>query len=337
MGREVSLFADYHAKENSLTNYCGLILKLLHREHPDSFAEAITSLVTDEISLTIGPVFRQQRKAASSIPDLSVSQKAFAIFFETKLRDWFYSDQIRRHIDGFAESGDLKVLFLLSNFESDDLEYRFKRERAKAKKRGIILQPISFEDFVGTLESVKSSDSFKSILEEFKVYLDRNNHLPKWKSLLDVTNCKASLNEIEAGAYMCPDSGGAYSHRRARFFGAYAWKKVASIHEIRGLVAVGVKQQDCHVRWKNISEPDTPLKAQAVGMIRRWDYRVRENADTPLQVFLLGPGHETDFVKSTSGGMWQSKKYFWEIAQDCRSAQELADKLRGRTWEEFEN
>jgi len=42
-------------------------------------------------------------------------------------------------------------------------------------------------------------------------------------------------------------------------------------------------------------------------------------------------------VKSTSGGMWQSKKYFWEIAQDCRSAQELADKLRGRTWEEFEN
>jgi hypothetical protein len=336
VGREVSLFADYHNTENSVTNYCGLALKLLYREHPDSFAEVITSLVSDEINLTIGPVFRQQTKKAVSIPDLSITQRAFAIFFETKLTDWFYLDQIRRHMEGFAEKGDLKILFLLSNFESDDLGERFANECKQAKKHGIVLQPISFEDFVGTLESVKSSDAFKAILEEFKVYLDRNGHLPKWKGLLDVVSCKSTLNEISAGAYMCPDTGGAYSHRRAKFFGPYARKRVAAIHEIRALVVVGIKQEDCSVRWKNVAEPDSTLKEQALATIPKWDYRIKENAETPLQVFLLGPGHETDFRKSTSGGMWQSKKYFWNIAEDCKTADELASKLRGKTWEEYE-
>ena len=119
MGREVSLFSDYHSKENSLTNYCGLILKLLYREHPESFAEVVTSLVDDEIDLTIGPVFRQQKKASSSIPDLSIVQRAFAIFFETKLDDWFYSDQIRRHMEGLSDKAELRILFLLCNFETD--------------------------------------------------------------------------------------------------------------------------------------------------------------------------------------------------------------------------
>jgi len=336
MGREVSLFSDYHSKENSLTNYCGLILKLLYREHPESFAEVVTSLVDDEIDLTIGPVFRQQKKASSSIPDLSIVQRAFAIFFETKLDDWFYSNQICRHMEGLSDKAELRILFLLCNFETDDLEKRFAKERKQADNCGVVLQPTSFQDFVGTLESVKSSDAFKAMLEEFKVYLDRNGHLPRWKSLLDVTSCKRSMDEVRAGAYMCPDTGGAYSHRRAKYFGPYGWKQVDAIHEIRALVAVGLDQKDCAVRWENVAHGNDSLVADAIAAIRSSDHRAKENKDTPLQVFLLGPGHETAFRKSTSGGMWQSKKYFWDIAADCANAQELAAKLKGRTWEEFD-
>ena len=34
--------------------------------------------------------------------------------------------------------------------------------------------------------------------------------------------------------------------------------------------------------------------------------------------------------------MLQSKKYFWDIAIDCKNSQELAEKLRDKNWSDFE-
>ena len=53
-------------------------------------------------------------------------------------------------------------------------------------------------------------------------------------------------------------------------------------------------------------------------------------------MFLLSDGVETNFMKETSGGMLQSKKYFWNIATDCSNATELANKLNNKTWGEYE-
>lgn len=33
--------------------------------------------------------------------------------------------------------------------------------------------------------------------------------------------------------------------------------------------------------------------------------------------------------------MYSSKKYFWDIALDCKNSKELAEKLNGKEWEEF--
>ena len=102
MSKEISLFSDYHTKENSLTNHCGLILKLLYEENPKSFEEAISSLTSTDF--IINPTFEQQVRKGTSIPDLVIEQKSFSIFFETKLTDWFHNDQINRHIEGFKKS-----------------------------------------------------------------------------------------------------------------------------------------------------------------------------------------------------------------------------------------
>ncbi len=201
MGREISLFADYHQKENSLTNYCGLLMKMLCEDSPKRFEELLATLLKRDINIVVGPSFTQQTKAVKSIPDLAITQKSFSVFFETKISDWFYEDQINRHIEGFNQATDDKILFLLSNFEQDDLEEHFSTQIREAKKYKIILQPITFEDFVGSLEQVCSSKYLRGILDEFKLYLDRNNYLPKWKYLLDVVNCSGTLDEVEQGGY----------------------------------------------------------------------------------------------------------------------------------------
>ncbi len=336
MGREISLFADYHQKENSLTNYCGLIMKMLYEDSPRKFEELLATLLKTDTNIIVGPTFSQQIKTINSIPDLAITQKSFSVFFETKITDWFYEDQINRHIAGFNQTADNKVLFLLSNFENDNLFEQFDKEIKEAKKHKIILQPLTFEEFVGSLEQVCTSDYLRNILDLFKLYLDRNGHLPKWKYLLDVVSCSGSLAEIEQSVYMCPDSGGAYSHRRAKYFGPYSSKRVAEIFEINAIVVIEKNLGEAKIKWKNTKITDETLIEQAKQKLQNWQSRVDENKSVPLQVFLLDNREQTNFVKKTSGGMLQSKKYFWDIAIDCKNSQELAEKLRDKSWSDYE-
>lgn len=336
MGREISLFTDYHQKENSLTNYCGLLMKMLYEDSPRKFEELLATLLKTDTNIIVGPTFTQQTKTVKSIPDLAITQKSFSVFFETKTTDWFYEDQINRHIEGFNQTADDKILFLLSNFENDNIEEQFAKEIKEAKKYKIILQPLTFEDFVGSLEQLCNSEYLRNLLDEFKLYLDRNGHLPKWKNLLDVVSCSGTLEEIEQGVYMCPDTGGAYSHRRAKYFGPYSSKKVADIFEINAIVIIEKNLGEAKIKWKNKNIKDDTLIEQARQKLQNWQWRIDENKSVPLQVFLLDNRQETNFVKETSGGMLQSKKYFWDIATDCKNSQELAEKLRDKNWGDYE-
>lgn len=336
MGREISIFADYHQKENSLTNYCGLLMKLLYEESPRQFEELLATLVKTDTNIIVGPTFTQQTKEVASIPDLAITQKSFSVFFETKTIDWFYEDQINRHIAGFNQTADDKILFLLSNFDNDNLDEQFKKEIAEAKKNKIILQPLTFEDFVGSLEQVCNSEYLKNLLYEFKIYLDRNGRLPKWKYLLDVVNCKATLDEINQNVYMCPDTGGAYSHRRAKYFGAYANKKVSDILEVKAIVVIEKNLGEGKIKWNNSNEKGSSLIQEAKTKLQKWQWRIDANKTVPLQVFLLDKKEKTIFIKETSGGMYQSKKYFWDIAIDCKTSKELADKLRDKNWGDYD-
>ncbi len=332
MSREISIFSDYHQRENSLTNYCGLMMKTIYENSPKNFEEILTTILPNEINLIVGTRFQQQTKQRKSIPDLAITQRSFSIFFETKLSDWFYEEQIRRHITSFDNKSEIKILILLSNFEDQNIEIRFHEAIQSAKSENIIIQPLSFEDFVGALEGACNTLDLQNLLDEFKTYLERNDLLPKWKYLLDVVNCTGTYEEIDENVYMCPDTGGAYSHRRAKYFGPYLNKSINQIFEIKALVVIEKEISDGRIKWKNVNVEDEILIIEAKNMIRKWDWRVEENKTVDLQVFLLEKPFETSFFKISSGGMQQSKRYFWDIAIDCKNSQELAAKLKNEKW-----
>ena len=86
MGRKISLFADYHGKENSATNYCGLMFKLVHQESPRLFNQLLDLCFAGEVSLpVVGPVIEQQNKKNNNIPDLEITQAPFQIFLRLRL------------------------------------------------------------------------------------------------------------------------------------------------------------------------------------------------------------------------------------------------------------
>jgi hypothetical protein len=333
MGREISLFTDYHQQENRVTNYCGLILKMIYKESPTAFETIIVNLIGEEdVDISVNPRFEQQGKQKDSVPDLYIYQPSFAIFFETKLTDWFYSDQIKRHISAIAsESTDKKILFLLS---CDENLKNLDKYQKDAKADRISLVPITFERLLAEVEQVKINETLESIIEEFRGYLDHNNLLPRWKYLLDVVNCGNTIHEVEKGFYACPNTGRAYSHRRAKYFGAYENKNVSMLCEIDAVV---VKEgEEFSVKWNNqTTQKDSEIIRRAKEITDNWDeWRIKESEKTPMQIFLLGKKVKlkSGFKKDSAGGLFGSKKYFWDIAQDVGDVYGLAKKLNGRAW-----
>jgi len=336
MGQDISLFNDYHTKENILSNHCGVILKLLYEENPRSFEEVISTLNSQDFM--ISPSFKQQIKREESIPDIVIEQKSFSIFFETKTFDWFYDNQIERHLKGFKKDTTYNILFLLANFEIDNPEDKFEQQIKEAQdKFKITLCPISFEKLLGVLETVNSTDSYKKYLEEFRDFLERNNYLPTWKYMLDIVNCASTIHEVhEHDVYMCPDTGGKYQHRRALFFGGYKSKNVKYIHEIKALVVIEQGGNNGRVTWKNIvAIPDKDLIKEAKDRIQLFENRKAEIKERDIQVFLLHNSAEVNFRKSSDGGLYSSKKYLRYIAREYKANNsiELAESLKDKTWE----
>lgn len=335
MSREISLFNDYSQKENILSNHCGVILKLLYELDPKGFEEVVSNLA--ECDFQISPSFSQQKKQSNSTPDITIEQKSFSIFFETKRFDWFYDKQIKNHLAGFKTKNDYNILFLLSKFENEGYKDEYESKIKQAKDEfDIILSPISFEELLLTLEGIETDEEFDRYLEEFREFLDRNGYLPSWKYFLNIVNCASTIHEVHNhNVYMCPNTGGKYKHKRFKFFGGYKSKNVKYIHELKALVIIEKGMLNPSVKWNNFDEDENSLIKEALSKFTELPYRREENLERELQVFLLQNPSEVNFRKSSPGGLYSSKKYMKNIARrfKANNSQELAEALKGKTWE----
>ncbi|XWW44463.1 hypothetical protein JYG30_17040 [Fibrella sp. USSR17] len=310
------------------------MMKLIYEESPRRFGILLDKLIAGNGEIIVGPTFEQQRKYGQSVPDLVITQQAFTIAFETKITDWFYSEQIIRHTRELKKNDGTLILFLLGNFESDPLE-RFHAEVIQAATDKIHVAAITYETLLSAFEAACTTDYLTGLLGEFRTFLDSENLLPTWKYLMDVVNCGNTLHEIDAGAYMCPDTGGPYNHKRARILGAYANKQVSQLFNIDAVVVVGVDQEVVKVKWINQPDQDTQSAIdRATALVRQ--LRPEQSKQIPLQVFLLNDRVETQFVKASPGGMLGSKQYFWHTKFGTETMREIAQFLREmETWEKF--
>jgi hypothetical protein len=202
MGRAVSLFSGYSQKENRVTNYTLLVLKMLYEENPKYLGEVLAALVGEDMSSHLGVVFRQQEHHKTAIPDGLIIQQALTIFIETKNWDWFYDDQLEKHLASLNdETSGIKVLLALGKFESED-PTRFQNIRSicdQKYRNTIIFQAISFEDLIIKLQIGGLSKNLTDAIADFKNFLHEEDLLPSWKEWLDVVNCAGLPEDITDG------------------------------------------------------------------------------------------------------------------------------------------
>jgi hypothetical protein len=334
MSRPVSLFSGYSQRENRVTNYCLLIMKMLYEENPKYLGEVLGALLGEDMSGHVGVSFRQQERRESSVPDGLIVQYPFTIYIETKNFDWFYDEQLENHLAALdKEVAGQKGLIALGNFESDKAD-RFTKVRTLCEdeyRNTILFRAVTFEDLISALSIPGLPKNLADAVTDFRDFLNEEDLLPSWREWLDVVNC-AGLPEdvIEGGVYMCPAEGGAYTHGRSRFFGMYRNKRVELIAEIEAIVDVDLEVGTLSLKWKNVPGKDAEFRSRAERKVS--ELRPEEG---PTCIFLLGPLFETDFRKDSYGGMQSSKRYFNIKSLNARDAVELAQRLNGRVWSEF--
>lgn len=338
MGKSISLFSGYSQSENRVTNYCLLMLKMLYEENPKFLGEILSELTAGRLGSDVGVTFRQQVKVGDSVPDGLIVQSPISIHIETKNWDWFHSGQLERHLDALAAQrvGGSKTLIALSRFEKPT-EERFRevrRYRDDNYRDSVEFEVVTFDEFINSFSSLDLPKNLRDAVSDLREFFDDQGLLSRWGTLLDVVNCAGIPEDIEdGGVYMCPASGGAYSHQRCRYFGMYRNKTVEQIALIRAVVDVDLSEGDSRLKWNNTDdELNEDLCALATTTVEE-----RRPDAGPTRVFLLDALVRTDFRKDSSGGMQGSKRYFDTSGLNLQpnDVEELARALAGRGWSEL--
>lgn len=335
MGKEISLFSRYSQGENRTTNYCLLIFKLLYEENPTFLSELFDVLIgEEEVSDAIGIEFTQQQKYTESIPDGVISQPALDVFIETKEGSTFSQGQLRNHASALRKEGDgIRLLLCVGKLEGD-YEAEFDELRSYCRDEldnGVIVGIASYEELASSLDLAGLPKNLMRLVTEFRNYLDQEGLLPSWQTRLDLVNCAKNIEHVVRDRiYMCPARGGAYSHKRSKYFGAYKNKAAQYVAHIDAVVDLSDGDPP-EFKWRNCEINDEDVLERARSARQR-----RRSEDEPAtRVFVLGDPHETHFVKDSKYGMLGSKQYFDISELEVDGVRELASRLQGRTWSEF--
>lgn len=109
---KIHYFQRYHEKENVATANTMLLLSRLYSYSSDKFFRFLKSeYFSDSFNPEI--IFTLQEKSIDSIPDATITQESFKIVVETKMSDWFYEDQLLRHLNSFGDE-KYKVMITLA-------------------------------------------------------------------------------------------------------------------------------------------------------------------------------------------------------------------------------
>ena len=339
MGKEISLFSGYAHKENRLTNYTLLVIRLLYEESPTLYQDFLNSLLGEQ-SLPVLPLFEQQKQKKGSVPDGFISQRAYTIYVETKTSNWFYDQQLRAHLSALASEGPgLRVLLALCPFDDsgqDSLNERFKAE-AETYGSNVLFRALSFSELLDCLPKLAPETYMARVVREFEAYLAEENLVGSWETWLDVVNCATWPEHFtESHVYSCPTKGSSYSHWRCRYLGLYKSKMVSHVALIRGVVEL-YENGEAKCLWSNDGTDEEVLIGEARMRTKRaWGRDIGKEPD--WRVFVLGQPFPTSFMKTTKGGMVGSKQYFdlSTLQPTPEDAESLARHLHGMSWNQLE-
>ena len=335
---KIHYFQRYHEKENVATANTMLLLSRLYSYSSDKFFRFLKSeYFADSFEPEL--IFALQEKSVDSIPDATITQEGFKIVVETKLTDWFYSDQLMRHLKSFGDGKNKVIITLASELMSEekllDFENQLKEYNA-TQTYPVIHINTTFEMMANAIGEVIDDRDYEmqDVLEDYLNYCYKDGLIPvsdSWKYLrMQLAGTTIDFN-IGNNIYYDKAERGFRAHD---YLGLYKQKSVRAIGKICARITAietesGIKYTS---EFGELTDERKALiqKAMADGDSHGYDLRTIEH-----RYFFVENFYETDFKKISAGGSMGTRifdlSYLLET-DELPDVEQIAEMLKNKSW-----
>lgn len=335
---QIHYFQRYHEKENVATANTMLLLSRLYSYSSDKFFRFLKSeYFSDSFNPEI--IFTLQEKSVDSIPDATITQESFKIVVETKMSDWFYEDQLLRHLNSFSDEKYKVMITLAPELMEEGKKTAFEQKLKEYNEKQI--HPVihintTFEDMANAISDILDDRDYEmqDVLSDYLNYCYTDGLIPvsdSWKYLrMQLAGTTLDFN-VSAGVYYDNAERGFRAHD---FLGLYKNKSVRAVGKVIARITAvetedGVKY---NIEFGDLTDErkETIVKAMADGDSHGYDLRSIEHRH-----FFVDKFYETDFKKITPRAPMGTR--IFDLTQVLGTevipdTEELALRLSEETW-----
>ena len=116
-----------------------------------------------------------QEKSVNSVPDATITQESFKIVVETKMSDWFYSDQLMKHLKSFKDEKYKVMITLAPELVAENKKNEFElhlKEYNTGQKHHVIHINTTFENLANAIQEVIDDRDYEmqEVLDDYLNY-----------------------------------------------------------------------------------------------------------------------------------------------------------------------
>ncbi len=315
-----------------------LLLSRLYSYSSDKFFRFLKSeYFSDSFNPEI--IFTLQEKSVDSIPDATITQESFKIVVETKMSDWFYEDQLLRHLNSFSDEKYKVMITLAPELMEEGKKAAFEeklKDYNEKQTHPVIHINTTFEDMANAISDILDDRDYEmqDVLSDYLNYCYTDGLIPvsdSWKYLrMQLAGTTLDFN-VSAGVYYDNAERGFRAHD---FLSLYKNKSVRAVGKVVARITAvetedGVKY---NAEFGDLTDErkETIAKAMSGGDSHGYDLRSIEH-----RYFFVDKFYETDFKKITPRAPMGTR--IFDLTQvlgteDIPDTEDLALRLTEETW-----
>lgn len=335
---KIHYFQRYHATENVATANTMLLLSRLYQYSSDKFFRFLKSeFFSDSFEPEIS--FNLQEKSPKSIPDATITQESFKIVVETKMFDWFYSDQLRRHLESFHDEKYKVILTLAPDLMAEEKKREFDallKEYNATQTHPVIHINTTFEAIANAIQDVIDDKDYdmQEVLDDYLNYCYNDGLITvsdSWKYMKMRLSGKTFNFNIRENVYYDKAERGFKAHD---YLGLYKDKSVRAIGKVcaRILAVEENGEMEYEAEFGDLTEDRKQTIVRAISDAKNYGYDIRT---IKHRYFFVEQFVETDFKKFTPKAPMGPRNFDLSKilgVDEPPDIHEIAELLKDKTW-----
>ena len=335
---KIHYFQRYHAKENVATANTMLLLSRLYQCSSDKFFRFLKSeFFSDSFEPEI--VFNLQEKSVDSIPDATITQESFKIVVETQMSDWFYSDQLMRHLNSFSDEKYKVMITLAPELMEEDKKNIFEQQLRKynaTQTSHVIHINTTFEGIANAIQEVIDDRDYEmqEVLDDYLNYCYNDGLITvsdSWKFMrMQLAGATLDFNVSEDIYYDNVERG----FRAHDYLSLYKNKSVRAVGKICARI-IAVETKDGMQYEAEYGDLTEERKYKILLAITDGDEHGYDLRTIKHRYFFVEKFYETDFKKITPRAPMGSR--IFDLTQILETehlpeTKDIAELLKTKTW-----